>query len=526
VIRQIAPALLASCLLILAACGGNGDSDTTPTPALRTPPPPLPADTPPLPSAFSIGLFAAEPGDSATAAAFGDFNADGQLDAAVGAALADGPANERPDSGEVYVFLGPLQRNTLRDAGLGEQDLTVYGGDSGDQAGRSLASGDINGDGVADLVVGSPLGDGPAGDRADAGELVALFGGPAFVPESGVLDLRDGAPFAMYGAEAEDLFAFTIDTADTSGDGVADLLTGAFWADGPGNARDKAGEAYAIFGGALPGSLDLANAAPNVVVYGASATDQLGEALAAGDVNGDGIADLALAAPFAPSTGGAADAGRTYVILGPPAATIDLASDAVQATIVGTDDGDQLGHSIAVDDNDGDGLGDVLLGAVSADGLENAVDLAGEVTLILATALTGVVDTANGGATATIYGVNQEDRLGRSVAFFDLDGDGDMEPAMAAPGSAGAKNARPEAGEVYVMQNASLSGSIPLPDLAVSFQGSAGDMAGSSVTGKPSVLAVDVDGDNRQELVVGSPGSDGPDGSRPDAGAVFILFVQ
>ena len=524
--RRLAAAVAAA-ILILAACGGGDDGGSaTPTAPLRTPPTPGPVDTPQLGAAASISLFGAEPGDNATSIVLGDFNGDGSLDAAVGASLANGPSNQREDAGEVYVFLGPLERSTIRDAGMGEQSLTIYGGSAGDQAGRALASADVNGDSIDDLLIGAPMGDGPADDRVDAGEVHVVLGGSGLVPSSGLIDLATESPATIYGSDSEDLYGFALDAGDVNGDGTADIVGGAFWGDGPDEARGQAGEVAAVYGSpALTGARDLDTQPADSVVYGADTEGRLGETLALGDVNGDGQPDLVAAATFGPGTSGQSGAGRSYVILSPLPAVLDLSLTPAHATIVGRDEGDQLGHSLAIADNDGDGLGDILLGAVSADGLDNSVELAGEATLVLGSALTGIVDIAASGGTATIYGIDAEDRLGRSVGFLDYDGDGDSEAVLSAPGAAGMGNASANAGEVYVMQNQALAGDIQLPDLAVSYQGNAGDMSGSSVTGRPVLLAHDIDGDGREELIIGAPGSDGADGSRADAGAIFILFL-
>src|SRR4029077_6544509 len=107
--------------------------------------------------------------------------------------------------------------------------------------------------------------------------------------------------------------------------GFDDLVLGAVFADGSGNAKTNAGETWAVFGhpGRLPSSIDLFSPPANArAVYGADANDLLGVNVAAGDVNGDGFADLVLGA-----SGGAgplntkSSAGENHVVNGVPSTT-------------------------------------------------------------------------------------------------------------------------------------------------------------------------------------------------------------
>lgn len=519
--RSVLP-LLALLWVALASCSSGGDGGS---PSPSTPPPPSEAQT--LPTLEPARLYGAAAGDQTGAVAAGDFNGDGAPDVVLAAAFADRPDGGAADTGAAYVFLGPFEPGEERDAANGDQALTIYGAAAGDQLGRSVAAGDFNGDGIDDIVIGSPFSDGPAGDRADAGRVDVVPGSRDLSPSARTVDLAQGGSSALtvFGASADDLAGFSTATAHLNDDSSADLLVGAFWAAGPGEARPMAGEVYVLYGGATTGLVDLAGASADVTVYGAAAADRLGEGVAAGDVNGDGLDDLVLPGPFAVNLAGVKDAGRTYVLASPPQAEIDLASFAPTATIYGIDEGDQLGHVTVTGDADGDGKDDLLLTAVSADGPDNTVDLAGEAALVLGRSLRPTVDAAQGGTQGIIYGRDARDRLGRSAAMGDVDGDGRAELILGAPGGAGAGNNFPEAGEIYVLP-ADISASETVPGAGyVFFDSDPGDALASEVFGRNPLVAADMDGDGRDELLVVAPLADGVDNQRPDCGEAVILFI-
>jgi hypothetical protein len=484
----------------------------------------------PLAAGRRVTLYGADAGDNAGAIAAGDFNGDGVQDVVLAAAGAGGPDNARPESGEAYMFLGPFSPGERRDPAEGQHDLVIYGDQAGDQLGRALAAGDFNGDGIDDIALGAPFADGTDETRLDSGQVDIVLGSARLGDETRRLDLAEGPQFAaVIGADADDLAGFALHAADLNGDGASDLIIGAFRADGPGNNRLNAGELYVIYGGNAIGRIDIAAGQQDVTVYGAEAEDRLGEAVGAGDVSGDGLADVIVAATFASGPDNRRDkAGETYVLFAPLQRELDMAARTQDITILGIDSGDQIGHSIASGDANGDGFADIFLGAVSADGPNNGADLAGEAYLIRGgDSSSGVIEAADGAA-ALIYGAGHTYRLGRSAASGDINGDGLSDFVIAAPDVAAGNGSRSKAGAVYVFYGRKED---PYPVTTsgadVTLEGlDGGDILGHEAFGMPPLATADVNDDGLADVLVSAPSADGPRNRRQDSGEAYLILSE
>jgi hypothetical protein len=265
---------------------------------------------------FRIDGVATSAFSGASVSAAGDINGDGIDDLIIGADGAD-PNGSR--SGSSYVVFGrtTLFAATLALASLdGSTGFRIDGVAASDFSGDSVsAAGDINGDGIDDLIIGADGAD-PNGSRS--GSSYVVFGRTTLFAATLALASLDGSTgFRIDGVAASDYSGASVSAAgDINGDGIDDLIIGAFGADPNGS---YSGSSYVVFGRTTPFAATLALASldgsTGVRIDGVAASDFSGASVsAAGDINGDGIDDLIIGASSADPNG--SDSGSSYVIFG------------------------------------------------------------------------------------------------------------------------------------------------------------------------------------------------------------------
>jgi len=261
-----------------------------------------------------VTIYGSEPQDQmGTSIAFGDLNADGIFDLVLGAPLSDGPRSSRRDGGEVYVVLGRRDFPAVIDIGTTSADVTVFGGDAEDQLGTSVSAGDVNGDGIADLVAGAPFAGGPENLRGFSGEVLVVYG-RSFIPS--VIDpSSEEIDVIVYGARQLENLGSSVEVADLNNDGIFDLMLGATGGRAENGTRAGAGKVYA-FGssGDLDPIIDLAEFQVDLIVIGGMTGDNLGSALLGGalTINGGGVILIGADGVDSPADG--PDAGAVYVL--------------------------------------------------------------------------------------------------------------------------------------------------------------------------------------------------------------------
>ena len=396
----------------------------------------------------------------ATVATAGDVNGDGYSDVIVAAPLYD---RGETDEGRAFLYLGSPSGPSLTHVWSAEGNVTNV------QYGRAVASaGDVNADGYADVIVGVI-----SHTLTPAGEVRLYLGSASGLPLSAswTTVTFDGTGFGASLARA----------GDVNGDGYDDIVVGD--PDHGSTTAAQVGKFYVFLGRSSAGM-----GFPVLEVEGTVAMERLGHSVStAGDVNGDGYADIVVSGYgyWEAPTGTPTTFGRVRVHLGSATGL----SPTPAWTTIGQQALGGYGSSVSTaGDVDGDGYADILVGAEAC---SMGVSSAGRVY--------GYRGSASGLSTSPSWTLQSSDVapscFGKSVATAgDVNGDGFADIIV---GAHLAANGAVTGGKAFVYQGTALG---PAADPAWIAAGTSGSQLGFSVA-----TAGDVNGDGYSDVVVGAP---------------------
>ncbi len=433
-------------------------------------------------------------GDSVASA--GDVNGDGLDDVLVGATY----------SGKAYVVFGrkastPVEASAVEQ---GEEDGFAILGTSATGT-RVAKAGDINGDGLDDLLVGAS--ETQVGAASSAGRVYVVYGKTNKEPVS-LAALVTGSPlgFVISGAQASGgVGASVAGLGDVNGDRLDDFAIGA-----PGykpGSKTNAGAVVVVLGSTAAQSNKsfsdfVVGSSAGYAIFGAAADDKLGGSITAlGDINSDGYSDIGVGSRVANGT------GRGYAVFGGTAYTsVDLAGSMSGFVIDGYLAGEEWGTVAGSGDLNQDGADDILIAARPA---ASAFAVWGKASTA-AVSLTSLADGSGPGFRMTGDGGYET----RAAGGGDFDGDGVPDFLIGAPN-------RGTGGLTYLVFGRSATTALALPDLGdagLSISGAnSSDSAGQSVA-----LLGDVNGDGFDDALVGAPYAD-PNGT-VYAGEAYVVF--
>jgi len=399
-------------------------------------------------------------GKAGSAVAYaGDFNGDGYGDYVIGS-----PNYSIPAAPPIKAVLGAGKAEVMSGKD-GSVLASIVGTAAKDAMGFAVAgNADMDNDGFADVAVGAP-----DATAMHVGSVTVLYGGSG------------NRRHTFWGSMKNMGFGSALALGDVDGDDYADILVGAPKDKSPISSQKAIGS-VTVFDGRTQQSRKR--------FYGKSANAHAGTAIAAGDVDNDGVADIIVGAPDENGVGSV----RVYNHNGTE--LLQKIGDSKKA---------QFGKAVASADINHDGFADIVVGAPLNDDAENHNKDAGSIS---------VISGSDGELLSPkLFGVVKKAWLGSSVALGDVNGDGTLDIIAGAPQDNNIPTATTNTGSVTVWNGATYA---PIKTV---YGDAKGDLFGAAVS------AGDINSDGKADLIIGIPNKDVELESsvQKDAGGVKVI---
>jgi len=444
-----------------------------------------------------------------------DVNGDGIDDILIGSEYYDSTTGI--NTGKTYIIFGHSTSWTYQHY-LFNSPASFIGENQYDRAGIITPAGDVNGDGIGDILVGAPFNDDGGGLSTQwtdgAGQVYLIFGKTSGLEPNKPLSNADAS---YLGEDLYDNIGYHISTAgDFNGDGFDDFLISTPNKD---DNQQNAGKVYLIFGKESDWVMNYNLSDAECSFVGESESDQLHVVANAGDINKDGYDDILLGSPE--NDDGGDNAGKVYLIYGYPGGwkpDISVA-DAANASFVGEKTGDKLSKVSGVGDVNGDGFDDFLIG--SPENNEGGTS-AGKSYLIFGKKEFYHKGTLVSDFNSTFIGENANDRAANLAGVGDVNGDGYSDFTIAAPYN---DKGGTDSGQVYLFlgKSSNWKSGTDVADADASFlhnqvNGRAGILIGRYQPG-------DINDDGFDDVLIGVPGYSVP-GNSDTYGQGYIFFME
>jgi len=449
-------------------------------------------------------------------ASLGDLNGDGAIDLVVGAAFDDTGSADR---GAIHIhFMSSNPRGTMEPASTVKVDDSTTNGPvlaDSDGYGRSVTLiGDLNGDGVGDVAVGSDLDDAGGTDRGAVHIHFMNTDGSV----DGTVEINDTTTNGPVLSDTDRYGRSVASIGDLNGDGVGDIAVGAFLDDAGGTDRGAVHIHFMNTDGTIDSTVEINDTTTNGPVL--SDSDGYGRSVTSiGDLNNDGVGDIAVGA-YTDNTGGT-DRGAVHISFMNTNGSIDSTVKIDDTTTNGPvlSDSDLYGGSIAsIGDLNSDGVADIAVGAYHDD--SSGTDRGAIHIHFMNT--DGSIDSTVEINDATTNGpvLSDSDRYGSSVASLgDLNSDGVGDIAVGAYTDDTGGTDRGAVHISFMNTNGSIDSTVKIDDTTTN-----GPVLSDSDNYGYSLAAMgDLNGDGVADIAVGAYTDDA---GGTDRGAIHIHFMQ